>query len=692
MKRSMLCEFKDAHKKNIQRFFCTAKISIGYSLILNAALILIFHLFAALAVDVHFAAAIKSSVWYCMALLIPGAALHQLLLPKQQGFIAFSVLSYVFGYCYTILLYFIAVPLGLHTSMPFLTVLFTAAFLCLIIKNPKVDGFNLVKSDLFFIGFFFVYFVFCYIVFTGNIISPTITGSAQYHQDQIWWLENAIALSKDFPPSDLRIHGATLYYHYFASMQLAVANLATGIDIFTLSSVFSPLMKCVIFVGGLYTLLEVTVKNPCFRMFALLLLLICTGVESFSGVTYSSHIIFNPFGFDVGFGFGATALYLFYFQYKNPKKLDYRLLTALLLTTAVLAGVKAPIATITIAAMGLPCIVWFFSGKFKISLTYGIGLLVAFFGVSAVCAGLLDPELGRIGAFSMDNVIGISRLSQLFPMIPKPFLWPVCFAAKSFLTHPILILFLLFSGLYTIFNKKHQSLWNFSLLFSSVVGLLLGALNVQHGRSEMYFTMAAFLPAVVLDLRWLEQAWTSTNKHRLRITGCIMCGCFFIAQIGLFFTGGYGGNMAQHFINGWNNITVREPIKNDHVLDSIQCTDLEALVWIRDNTDKNSVLLADRGVVSNNPKYMYYGTFSERQMLLEGDEYYFHSKNSYLREEYVQLIFDVFANKEGSLEIAKDTGVTHIVQTKWLSPDFLPDKTLVSLVYESESIAVWELN
>ena len=88
--------------------------------------------------------------------------------------------------------------------------------------------------------------------------------------------------------------------------------------------------------------------------------------------------------------------------------------------------------------------------------------------------------------------------------------------------------------------------------------------------------------------------------------------------------------------------------------------------------------------------FMYYGTFSERQAYLEGDSYY---RKLYIdeRSRRRELIKQLYQNHEDALPSVIADGVDYIIQTKWLTPDFTPNEELISLVFSTKTINVYEV-
>jgi hypothetical protein len=130
--------------------------------------------------------------------------------------------------------------------------------------------------------------------------------------------------------------------------------------------------------------------------------------------------------------------------------------------------------------------------------------------------------------------------------------------------------------------------------------------------------------------------------------------------------------------------------RQERTASSIQGSDLEAMQWIRKNTPMECLIVSDRGVVCELPAYMYYGTFSERQMYLEGDIYLYSTYKSE-RARRKELIEHVYHNDEDAILTLRNEGVDFIIQTKWITTDFLPSANLCSNVFSNETVNIWKI-
>ncbi len=132
-----------------------------------------------------------------------------------------------------------------------------------------------------------------------------------------------------------------------------------------------------------------------------------------------------------------------------------------------------------------------------------------------------------------------------------------------------------------------------------------------------------------------------------------------------------------------NNYSDKEP-------GGIKDSDVEALNWIRENTDLDSLIMTDKAVIMEYPEYYYYGIFCERQQYLEGTAMLGTNRENVNAEvaRRKEIITNVYANEDGAIETAIGEGVDYIVQTTDVTPDFKYDDKLLELVKSTETMNI----
>ena len=638
----------------------------------------------------------KALLMQYFGLLLPGAALNLILWKKKQTQIEFIIISYDLGYITTLICYFLFIPWGGQVFAPFATGLCGVLALSGLWKNRcKIQLEFITKSDLPFFIIFIIYMVFLFFSYAANLMTPDRLGEASYMTDHLYWIENAGALMRRFPPLEPRVNLQTVYsYHYFSSIHLAWTSLSSGISLFSLGGTLYSLTSGILMFGGVYLVAIKFCRSMWLRVTAVCAMLFCTGFEAFSHVMYISHLYIAPFGFDIALAFAGIFIYLFSHQCDLPR-FDKRLFLLTMSCFAACVGLKGPVGALMLVAGGVPCAFWLFKKNVKPALIYGISLLSIFLIITIGTQGVLNEGSSGAGYFSLTEFLDHSdTLLSLDAGIGNDAWWPAFMKYAVFgglvtvFTHPLIIAFFVAGLISMLIIGKMRTPLTFGLALSGLAGLVLGIFNRQPGNSQMYFSMAALLPCLCLGLKCLNHFRTDSVAVKRFLVAT--CGVFIFLQSMLSLCTAkvhWGPGLASGLRTGWLTMTSSRVYAEKN---TIQQSDYMAMCWIQKNTPRNSVVMTDRSVAGDIDYYMYYGAFSERQMYLEGD-IYFREKFVSEREEMRQLVREVYGGSSDALRQAKNEGVDYIVQTIWITPDFAPDETLAELVLGSESVRVYRI-
>ena len=660
-------------------------------------LIAAYHIFIGLCLDISFSESIRSALMQLFGILIPGLALFSLLYKKEQTLLGSLFISYLLGYASNIISYFLLVPFGLKNFTPWFVAVLAAISIIVIFGQRKDIARIRDKKDFIYWFGFGACLLINIVVYSGVNVSPTITQSTWIPTDLLFWIENSAALAGGFPVTNPRVFiDETLFYHHFSSIQIAFSNLATGIDCFTLSVPLYAFVKSFVLYGALYAFISGLTQNHWLRLFGFFVFLFGSALEDVSVTTYICHIWTHPFGFDIGFAFGLFFLHCFYHQAAQTQ-FDLRTFVLSLIAVGICTGAKTPTAVVVIAAAGIVCFCWLFLKKFKLAFGYGIGILSVFILIAVFCVGLgISSGESKMGGFSLwatlrDDTPFLNQVYGLFSgFVPEIVKLVVLFLVYFLCAGPLTFGLFFVCAPFVAAEKNLRTAQNVGLLFAALLGMCLGIFNIQPGHSQMYFTLSSVIPCVTVGIRCLDQQRIDWSKGKTIAVSLILSICLlFQITCGLFQSWTYFGKGLLPSVNhGIVNLFNQDNAQQDFRIEGLQASDLEALAWVRDNTPKDSLVLTDRSVISNQPGYMFYGAFSERQMYLEGDIY---SRETYVpeRNRLRQIIWGVYQNSSDCLQTAIDDGVDYIIQTIWLTPGFYADQDKLELVFSSETINVY---
>ncbi len=611
--------------------------------------------------------------------------------------------SFTIGYGLNITTYFFATLFsltrwGILVSLIGMTVFFSAGAFC---RKEPVTVLHLNREDAVLIAVFCFFSIVTFFGYCGNTLPSSSEPSVFYHQDSLYWVENAAALKISFPPQELRYSGMRLFYHYFASIYVAVASFATGINCFTIAYSLYNLCRCILLLGGLHFAAQELIGQKKMRLLFLISVLFTTGIERYSLMKYVNQLIFLPFGFDIAVGFGAYFSTLLFRQFNTTVfRKDLCFLSAVLLFLC--AGHKAPVAVIYISFAGVLCLGWLMEKKYKHAFLYGGAIIAAFTIVMIGCIGVFLPGESRVnaGSFGLNATLKYTHFYEVLhayrrlsaagsfrDQLLSVMTWAGSMILLLLCIHPFMWVAIAIGIFYASKGKKWDNV-NIALLFSVVAGTALSILNEQDGMSQLYYCIAGYVPGFLFAMRNIELG----RKNRTAITAVLMIFFLVWGAKNYFIDSGVIDTalfVGRKIIYGYSNSKLDGTPETGYPANSFQLSDYEALCWIRDNTERDSLIVSDRDVRMEQRIYMCHGAFSERQMYLEGDVYLYGAYTTE-REERRDRIRWLYLNDEEAFEKAKMDGIDYIIQTKWIQPEYLGYGC--EPVFESETIRVWKVN
>lgn len=603
-------------------------------------------------------------------LYMPGYALSAWILRPMAPLVRVGV-SYAFGYAINLVEYLVAYTLLAKAALAVAVVVSVVAFIAILLA-PRVedDAFSVWDAV---IAFLFVAFLgICIVAYAGANSSPYSSDQGiTMNRDMQFWISNAVGCKLSFPPPAAYMSGQTLFYHYFSSMQTAFLSKISSLPVFDLAVTFFPFGKSIMLVGALAYLVDCFKPETGvgYRWFFLALLLFTTGVEDLSIVTYSQHILWNPFGFDVGMALGCAFLATMIQQWRHGA-FDWRLFLAALLFWGSCVGTKGPIAAVLLVSVGLFCVSWLFSKRWRCAFVYGLCSLGLFLFISVFVAGAfsyasVDAGGHGIGfrsieSFAGDNGFIGAALGQIILL--------------AWFAHPVLVSLVCVTIVLFVFcivRRRigfNEALLASNMLFTMVIGMLLGVLVDAGGHSEMYFSMAAFIPAMAFVLcvlsAFLEAMPVQSSVIMERGLNVIFAILLALGGYCFFIEGHRGYAVKDALGNGVARLAGQD--SSDDVAFSFD--EANAARWIRDNTSDDSVIATSRGPVNGENRIYYYSVFSERQQYMETDDLLTYVRDLASSEKVTdestcrqEVVREAFSGNEAAIEELSADGVGYIV-------------------------------
>lgn len=677
----------------------TLYVTVPFGLLLTAYVLIIHSFF-----DISKVTLIKFMLSQLFVIMMPGLVCTKYFIgDKDTSIVHWISLSYVFGYAVNIIEYIAIWGARLQKYAAHIVCLVALLMLFFWFYKPIDIQFKEVCQNDYVLIFIFMSFMMINIIaYSGNNISPLIRqGVTNIPRDMQFWCSNAVSLKNSFLPQAAYFSGTTLFYHYFSSMHIAFLSQITDISVFDLAFTLYSFGKCVLLIGALNYLID-RYHFGYIKYLFYVFILFMTGWETKTLVTYGWHINYNPFGFDIGFAFGIW-LVVFILELAEKQEFDLRQFFSIILIWMALTGLKGPIAVILILVPGIFCLIWLLEKRYKMAFGYGLAFIGVFVTVNVFFVGIIRI-LNHTAEAPSDNVGGFRTIYEVISATPfearyRFFLPSLIWYA--FNVHPALFVVTAINFLFLIcmlLSKKIQIknvVTILVLLCVTVLGMFAGLFYKAVGHSEMYFTMAAYIPCLafnleayrmLLDNGLLEIKWRDiAYKTAIILMSIVGLYCWGFTD--------YLGGVISPLNTGYKKISESWEYTAGSGIFSLR--EADACEWLRENTPNDSIIQSNRYLSYPAGNY-FVGIFTERVQYLEESNmsYYcdlgIEGEKSESQEvaRRSDIIADAFDGNMEAIEKLREEGVDYLLQDNYLSEDKLVNAGLKQ-VYDKDDIVIY---
>lgn len=646
----------------------------------------------------------KLSVWNAVAflcyqlfvILLPGMACGCLLKRAYADAISSLGFGYAFGYAINIALYFLLFTFGLQRYA--VAAVAAVAVVSAIVLWRNHGSLRIEQSDsrnCFCIVFFLVAVLgLSTVTYSFLNLTPDLIGNSSIINDILYWINNSVALSRGYPATSVGFAGTTIKYHVFTNAQTALMHTVTGIDIVKLSLSYYPLQPAILLTFGSYCAARNITANTKRIALIMFLALFVTSFEPVTIITYIWHLYTGPFSMDVGIALLMYVIALFKLQDEEDAFSWKNCLCAILLFAAA-CGVKGPVGAMLLLFMGMLCFTWLLKKRYASAFIYGALALASFFVVyhftmqgTASSIGVTDAAISTSSMnFTHKMKAYAERLAQagILQHLPmhdgmSPLWWPVVFVVTSFLCNPILFVMFLAAIVRFITKQLKWTAWDTVCVGASTVAILLTINMTLGGSSEVYFAMCAFpLTALFVISVWDRAPAVFRSKATFPALVTVM-----VIAASLLLVRSY--RFIETAKSSLHNISSR--VKNvEQPYRIFFDTDMDALTWVRDNTDTDAIILTDGSF--DVLLVRYYPAFSNRQC-------YYNYVGSYgynvqLQKHRHALVQETYDNNSDALGRVIQEGVDYVIWTPRVTPRFVANPERLRLAYQTESMLVYQV-
>ena len=638
-----------------------------------------------------------------------GFAIYNIIKLKSANWIEAFGLSYALGYSANILLYIISFTLLGNLGFK---ILFSIVIIGSIIYNVRIS--KLRKWTLqscadgkYILALVIIILLFQFFDFAANNCSTSYFGINSYYVDLIHWASNAVTFTKQFPPINFRaIDGGTYYYHYFSAIQIAVSSMMTGIPVVNFVLGFSFMQSVIFLVFGSYIFFHNLINNKFFLYISIAMFLFTTGFEAYSWVTMTPHIYPAPFGFDIGLIFGMLTITQFFKQVKE-KSINKTYFIVTLIFFSICAGVKEPVACIVLVILGCSCVYLLFlkdKSTVLMAFIYSIAFVCSFILIfilftNGPLTGTSISE-GFITNGTSNTILNrkdIATIHDVFISIFSPIGGQILFLIYYIiLVNPAIYICGLIGGIIHLCEVKKIEYIDIVFAIGSIVGILLTRSLKLTGFSQIYFIMASFPFTVAFGMRAFMNYYTSKKENHCNplwgigikiVSVCILAiginlfckGVYFLPQI----TSGYKKTLAilglneskAIFLDNSNGMLrckeIEDKTKKDYHYLVIDNDEVKAAKWVKENTDKDCIIISNLLETSNYQYNYIIGVIAERWIWM-GDE---------------KLILKAVNGDSSARDVLCEKGIQYLLLEKEKTPAAENDQ----IVYSNDQVYIVDL-
>lgn len=558
------------------------------------------------------------AAYQIFAILIPGLAYTGVLKQDEgKGAMVCLFIAYALGYSSNIAMYYIMVLLGgieSNTLAYFFALGIQCVFSVIYLIKKKVEYKE--ESSNWVIALLFIAAMFAIELFTysGYNMLPPYTDGSNIWKDIRYWIGNTVSLKINYPPVDFRSLRSNYGYHFFSSIQLAVESIVTGIPVARLSISFSFVQAIIIVVGGIYCLADKYVKksNALFLLFFLLLL--TSGYEGITRVSYVSHMYMSQYGFDYGIGFMLFLLLALCDFFEN--KFSWQGYCFMNIIFTVLMGIKSPFACVGIVGIGFCCAYFLIKGDWRKAFIQGISILGVFiflyFNVCSIeqYSGTNASEIVDLTLRHWDVCENLENIrNEIFGIdwVQNIILEIVFWGLFIIICNPCLFLFAFLCLIVKFIKWKKMDCLDFCSIAMIVTGISIALYMHMGGKSNVYFAMATYPVAFLATCRSFPEF-----GKRNKLAWIVISLVTVVYGGNLFLNHAAYDSIIDYWKKGRNNFELTMQNEDYENTYGVSKQEYEALCYARMNVNDEEILLSING---RNDDRNLAGIFAEHKTL-----------------------------------------------------------------------------
>ena len=519
-------------------------------------------------------------------------------------------------------------------------------------------------------------------------LAPELADFTIMNSDKAYHMGLINSLSHDYPMQSPWVYGKYITYHIFSEILLSIPVRCFDVPVDTMMLSFGPVWTASTFGLSTYSFFREMSRRPE-RAGIYSLLLIFSNIYITRNITTSIAFRFalendNSSGYGIAVALMTIVVFKKWYEAfieKRPER--FRTLIALLCFMMLATGIKGPMGAVLAAAMWGSMILGIIMRKVPLRSLAPLAAVTAGFvfiyktvlngrGVSNATgqsifafAKIADIAFWKKPLIAAMQSLGIPTPLRLIAVLAVFILFMLTIYFVPFCIGYVRELILVISG------RKPFEPYRVLVYAAAMVGFILMMIMNYSGHSQIYFGLVTVFLAPMIALWFIEdleekQGSSALAKHTLRVTLCIMAVMLAATTVSL---GAFLSDNVSHDIKATN--AHRTPDKYM----SISNDEYEAMVWLSENTEFDSLIATDRYYsvaldkyhVDNrwDNRFFLYAVYSNRFTYISGSGYNIPDRDYELRRQMLHTNSEMYdAGNDERGDVARELGVDYVVVSK----------------------------
>lgn len=555
--------------------------------------------------------------------------------------------------------------------------------------------------DLGFIIYIFVFFFASVIYLQFQQANIEYSQSTNIFHDLVWHMGIVNAISKDFfPICPWSGAGIELKYHFFCDLLYGIIMRISGISADVQILQCGSFLTAYLYTTSTYALFkELLNKNKMAALFAVMII-----PATFVPTNLIEHILVNTNNVATAFSCLMCIIIIINTGLKDNVKI---VSTSIILALFVylLTGLKGPFGAVFLTALIGTCV---FSFLFKTRKKNSVFIYTIMGTVSFVATYIIfltgSTSKTTYGVqFVLGATMKYSFLSDIFYNFVESD------GVDQYLKYIVLIVYVMiimgacFLPFLFQFFKEIKNLWlrykpiNEMIILNCavvIIGFTAWMLLNFDSNNQMYFAFAS-VPSLVFIATWYF------TEERIGTVKRVICSITIILIL-------FGGITVCKGVKYWVNksiIEYRASQNGDYEeeLHRFSYSEYQAMLWLRDNTEKEALIAGDRYSLSRiggnydtenrfNSRWFYYTAYSQRTFFLEGTGYG-GVTGAKQRQELYEKNESLYDLKNKNREnLTKMLGIDYIVVSERIHPGLNLTSDKIEQCYVNRDIQIYKVS